>query len=61
MEGARSALDQHRPLDVNRFNMMVDDYNGRCSFRYRSGSLETIRTEIEVNRNRLWAEGATRF
>jgi hypothetical protein len=62
IEGARSALDQHRSLEVNRFNRMVEDYNGRCgSFRYRAGNLETIRTEIQASRSRLLAEGAARF
>jgi hypothetical protein len=41
---------------------MVDDYNGRCSrFRYRSGDLESARSDIEPSRERLRADGAGRF
>jgi hypothetical protein len=62
IEGARSALNQRRPKDVDRFNTMVEDYNGRCgSFRYRAENFETIRTEIKASRNRLLAEGVARF
>lgn len=62
IEGARSALDQYRPHEVDRFNRMVDDYNGRCgNFRYSSGSLDNLRTEVEADRIRLQAEGAARF
>jgi hypothetical protein len=35
--------DQHRPSDVNRFSMMVDDYHGRCR-SFRTKSLKDIRT-----------------
>ncbi len=62
IEAARSALNQYLEWDVNRFNAMIDDYNSRCSdFRYRSGSLESARTEVERNRPTLAAEGRARF
>jgi len=44
--GTREAADE--------FNGMVDDYNLRCSrYRYRSGSLERARREVEANRSKI--------
>jgi hypothetical protein len=62
LEGARSALNNYVEWQVNRFNAMINDYNGRCSrFRYRRGALESARAEVERYRIRLEAEGRSRF
>jgi len=62
LEAARRALNSYVEWQVNRFNAMVDDYNGRCSrFRYRRGALESARAEVERYRVRLQAEGRSRF
>ena len=62
MDGARSAVNQYLSTDVDHFNAMVADYNSRCgSFRYRSGTLESVKSEVEAGRDRLWAQGAWRF
>jgi hypothetical protein len=62
IDGARSSVNQHLSTDVSRFNSMVADYNSRCgSFRYRSGTLESVRSEVDARRDRLRAEGARRF
>jgi hypothetical protein len=62
IDGARSALNQERSYEVNRLNGMITDYNSRCAnFRYRSGTLQSVRSEIEASRNILWAAGVSRF
>jgi hypothetical protein len=62
MEGAKSALNNYSNYDVDRFNAMVADYNSRCSnFRYRRGSLESVRSSIEPYRSQLYFEGQQRM
>jgi len=62
IDAARSALNEYLQFDVDRFNAMVSDYNSRCgNFRYRKGSLESARAEIERRRPTLEAEGRSRF
>ena len=62
LEAAKGALNNYVGSDVDRFNAMVADYNGRCGqFRYRRGSLESARSEIEGIRSLLQAEGRNRF
>lgn len=62
LEGAKSAVNNYIDSDVNRFNAMVADYNSRCgSFRYRGGTLEGARREIESYRSQHESEGRSRF
>ncbi len=62
IDGARSALNQERSYEVNRLNGMITDYNNKCAnFRYRSGTLQRVRSEVEASRNILWAAGVARF
>ncbi|UVO37626.1 hypothetical protein KUL72_04340 [Bradyrhizobium arachidis] len=62
MAGAKSAVNNYSESDVDRFNAMVADYNNRCSsFRYRRGTLESARHEIEPYRSQLQAEGRSRL
>jgi hypothetical protein len=63
LQGAQSALSRDaKRNDIPRFNQMVDDYNSRCaSYRYRSGTLESARRDIEPARDQLRAAGAARF
>ncbi len=62
MESAKSALNNYSDADVDRFNAMVSEYNGRCgSFRYRSGALESARRDVEPFRSQLQTEGRNRF
>lgn len=62
LEAARGAVPGNREAEVQRFNAMVEDYNGRCaSFRYRSGQLQSVRSEVEARRRQLEMEGAARF
>lgn len=62
MDGAKAALNNYSDSDVYRFNAMVADYNSRCSnFRYRRGTLESARRDVEPYRDRLQTEGRNRF
>jgi hypothetical protein len=62
LEGAQAALNHGKGDDITRFNTMVDDYNSRCSrYRYRSGDLESARSDVEPNSERLRGDGAARF
>ena len=62
LEAAKGALNNYVESDVDRFNAMVADYNGRCGqFRYRRGTLESARAEIEGIRSLLQIEGRNRF
>lgn len=52
-------VNNYSQTSVDAFNAAVDDYNSRCSsFRYRSGSLESVRSEVEARRYSLQLEGA---
>ena len=58
MEGAKSVLNNYSDADVNWFNTMVADYNSRCGeFKYRQGSLEGARRNIEPWRSEIYREG----
>jgi hypothetical protein len=59
---SRSAVNNYIESDVDRFNAMVADYNSRCGqFRYKRGSLESARSDVERYRSTLEAEGRRRF
>lgn len=54
-------VDEYSENSVGAFNAAVNDYNLRCShFRYRSGMLESVRSEVEANRSTLAIEGQAR-
>lgn len=62
MKGAESVVDVNNQRDVDRFNMSVADYNSRCSqFRYRQGSLEGAKRDVEQYRAQLLMDGKNRF
>lgn len=62
MDGAKAALNNYNGADVDRFNAMVGDYNSRCGhFRYRSGSLESAKSEVAQFADVLKKEGEARF
>jgi hypothetical protein len=49
--------EAHGPEDIRAFNMLVVDYNSRCSdFFYRDSDVATVEAEIAANRQRLAAE-----
>lgn len=58
IDSMRSTVNSYSSYEIDQFNAVVSDYNSRCSnFRYRRGALEAIRSEVEVNRPSLSAEG----
>jgi hypothetical protein len=62
MEAAKGSLSSYADSDVDQFNAMVADYNSRCgAFKYRSGALESARSDIEPFRFELAAEGRGYF
>lgn len=62
MEGAKSVLNNYSDADVNWFNTVVADYNSRCGeFKYRQGSLEGARRNIEPWRSEIYREGQSRL
>jgi len=60
-------IDAIRPIaisnaDVERFNVMVVDYNLRCgSFRYRQGSLESARRDVRADSAQIRTEAIRDF
>lgn len=62
IDAANIVVSRYVTTDVNRYNAMVEDYNSRCGyFRYRRGSLESVRQEVERARPFLEADGRGRF
>ncbi len=62
LDGAKQSLNNYIGFDVDIFNEMVSDYNSRCGhFLYRVGALDTAKSEVEVYRKALIAEGRSRF
>lgn len=58
IEARERQVDQYSETSVDAFNGAVNDYNTRCSnFRYRSGTLESVRSEVEANRYSLLRQG----
>jgi hypothetical protein len=54
----QSALNRYSSTAISAFNAAIDDYNARCSnYRYYSGVLESVRSEVEARRYILMAEG----
>jgi hypothetical protein len=59
LDGARIAVDASSEVEINRFNLLVEDYNARCSkFRYYPSAMQAVKSEVEARRTELEAEGA---
>jgi hypothetical protein len=59
---ADPVVNDHSQRQVDRFNAMVNDYNGRCGrYRYRRDTLDRARYAVERVRSTLEAEGRARF
>jgi len=56
---------QAKAADFEHFNRMVNAYNQLCGHRTVSrrntAGIEVIRSEVQANRDALWAEGIARF
>lgn len=54
----QNGLNNYSDYEVSMFNSLVNDYNSRCgSFRYSSGSLESVRRQVEASRSSISAQG----
>lgn len=54
----QSALNNYSDYETSMYNLLVSDYNSRCSsFRYSRGSLESVRQKVEANRSSITSEG----
>lgn len=62
IQGAESVVSSYNHAEVDRYNLMIEDFNSRCAkFRYKQGTLESIQLEVDGNRTRLLAEGTGRI
>lgn len=62
LTAASAVVDENSELAVNRFNRMIMEYNNRCgAFRYRPGTVESARAQMEPYRAVLENEGKRRF
>ncbi|MCS6291700.1 MAG: hypothetical protein H8J66_01410 [Nitrospira sp.] len=62
LDAAQEVLQRITDSEVLRFNTMINDYNNRCGeYRYRRGTLESAKGEIERYRSLLELEGVSRF
>jgi hypothetical protein len=58
LEGARSMVDNTSSYDINRFNLLISDFNSRCSdYRYKPSAMNRVRLEVESRQGTLLAEG----
>ena len=62
LDAAETVLNTYREPDVDRFNRYINDYNSRCGeYRYRPGSFDRARRDVEPYRSQLQSEGRSRF
>lgn len=62
LTAAKQVVDHYVPSEIDQFNLMVDDYNIRCSsFRYLPSTLDRVRASVESNRSNLEGQGKARF
>ncbi len=62
IEAMRKLIANTSEREVNSFNSFVSDYNSRCkSFRYRRGTLNSVREEVEARRGSLAFQGKQRI
>jgi len=61
MSAWKDSVNNYSESSVDAFNVGVSNYNSRCShFRYRRGTLESIKEQVEANRITLQREGFER-
>lgn len=62
LEGAQTLVNSYNHAQVDRFNRMVDDYNSRCAhYRYRTGTLDTARAQVNAYEAQFRAQGEALF
>jgi hypothetical protein len=69
VDGAKDYMNELQATDpsefnlrVDRFNDMVSDWNSRCSrFSYASGTMASIQSEVDAQRQALESEGRSKL
>ncbi len=62
LDAGKEIVNSHNRADVDRFNVLTADYNERCiNLRFRRGSFERAKAEVEQYRPLIEAEGRARF
>ncbi|MEO8627899.1 MAG: TonB family protein [Betaproteobacteria bacterium] len=62
IDAVRPVLDPYEKAQVDYFNQVVADYNGRCaSYRYRGDTLEREKAPIEANRVKIEIAARTEY
>lgn len=62
LEGAERVLNEYSAAEIDRYNAMIRDYNGRCGqYQYRRGNLSDAQEAMEPFRADLQLEGALRL
>jgi hypothetical protein len=58
IESWEGQVSDKSAMAVSAFNAAVEFYNSRCSsYRYRTGTIESIKAQVEANRALLTQEG----
>lgn len=62
LEAAQSAANNSVDAEIDRFNAMVDSYNGRCGhYRYHQSDYDRARAYVDQRRTDFEREGAAPF
>jgi hypothetical protein len=62
LEAARNFIDARKGSQIDRYNEMVDDYNGRCDgYPSDLSALKSVKEDVERHRLELETEGRGRF
>jgi hypothetical protein len=62
INGAERVLNEYSNSEIDRYNAMIRDYNGRCGqYQYRRGNLSDAQEAMEPFRADLELEGAQRL
>jgi hypothetical protein len=61
LQAMDGVIDRYRDYEVDGFNKFVSDYNSRCgSFKYRTGSLQSVQSNAVNRRGGFEEEGRLR-
>lgn len=59
VEAVGNYVDTTKQSHIDRYNTMVDDYNGRCSnYRYRQSDMSAVKAAVDLSGDRLKAQAA---
>lgn len=62
IEQNRESVNQYDSRAIARFNITIDDFNGRCSdYRYKESAMTSANKALEANRYLIEAQGRARM